>query len=101
LVILKLFNVIKTSMVWLVGLILAGMVYYIVRAYLENDAMIKAKYLAKEYMESAKISSKEEIEEILNEYDKINIIGIKGANYSLFLGICVKVIIFLGLCFII
>ena len=34
------------------------MVYYMVRAFLENDAMIKARYLAKEYMEKKKIKAK-------------------------------------------
>ncbi len=43
-------------------LAILGIVYLIVRMYLENDAMIKARYLAKEYMEEKEISTKEEIE---------------------------------------
>ena len=42
-----------------------------VRAYLENDAMIKARFLAKEYMEEKKISSKEEINKMVYEFDRI------------------------------
>ena len=41
------------------------MVYYMVRAFLENDAMIKAKYLAKEYIEEKNISTKEEIDQFI------------------------------------
>ena len=69
-----------------------------VRAFLENDAMIKAKYLAKDYMENMKISTKEEIEKIVSGFDKINNKGIKCINYNLFLGCMIKILIFLILC---
>ena len=46
--------------------------------------MIKARFLAKEYMENVNISNNEEIEKILNEYDKINNLGIKAVNYNIF-----------------
>ena len=46
--------------------------------------MIKARFLAKEYMEDVKISDKTEIEKIVKEYDKLNNIGIKAVNYTLF-----------------
>ena len=71
-------------------------IYYFVRSYLENDAMIKAKFLAKEYMEEIKISSKEEIDKIINSYDKLNNIGIKMTNFELLFGTIVKVIILAG-----
>ena len=76
-------------------LIMLGFIYYFVRSYLENDAMIKAKFLAQEYMEKQAISSKEEIDKIVKEYDKLNNIGIKCVNYNLFFNTIVKVIIFL------
>ena len=63
--------------------------------------MIKAKYLAKEYMEEQKILEQNEIQEIVNEFEKLNNVGIKSTNFSLFLGICIKIIIFLCICFII
>ena len=40
-------------------LLILSFVYYAVRIFLENDAMIKAEYVAKEYMEEQGISSKE------------------------------------------
>ena len=70
------------------------MIYYMVRAFLENDAMIKAKYLAKEYMEDVQISSKEEIKKIVEGFENLNNEGIKYVNYNLFSQILIKVIIF-------
>ena len=69
-----------------------------VRTYLENDAMIKARYLAKEYMEEKKLSTPEEIDKLVNGFDKINSVGIKCINYHFFMGIMVRVFIFTTLC---
>lgn len=82
-------------------LFIFSMVYYMVRVYLENDAMIKARFLAKEYMENKRISSKEEIEKFVKEFDRINSVGIKSINYNLFLEMMIKILIFTALCFII
>ena len=96
--ILEIFNVLPYKMMFLVIFILLSFVYYMVRAFLENDAMIKAKYLAKDYMENMKISTKEEIEKIVSGFDKINNKGIKCINYNLFLGCMIKILILLILC---
>lgn len=80
--------------------IILSMTYLLIRNYLENDAMIKARYLAKEYMEDVKISSTKEIEDIISEYDRINVFGIRGTNYQLFFNVCTKIIIFSLICFI-
>lgn len=97
LIVLKLFSLIN-SMVWLVSLILAGIIYYIVRAYLENDAMIKAKYVAKEYMEKSSLLTNKEIEEITAGYDDINTIGVKVYLYRLLLEVLVRTFIFSIIC---
>lgn len=96
--ILEIFNVLPYKNIFLIILILLSFVYYMVRAFLENDAMVKARYLAKEYMENMKISTKEEIEKIVSGFDKINNKGIKCINYNLFLGCMIKILIFLILC---
>ena len=96
--ILEIFNVLPYKNIFLIILILLSFVYYMVRAFLENDAMIKAKYLAKDYMENMKISTKEEIEKIVSGFDKINNKGIKCINYNLFLDCMIKILIFLILC---
>lgn len=81
--------------------LLLGIAYYMVRTYLENDAMIKAKYLAKEYMEEQKISTEEEIRKIVLAFDKINDLGIKCTNYKIFFNIMVKIFIFSIICIIV
>ena len=78
-------------MSFLVSFVLIGMLFYAVRIYLENDAMIKAPFLAKEYMQGKGISSLEEIEKVMEGYDELNQIGIKAVNYKLFMGIMIKV----------
>lgn len=98
--ILKLCNILPYEMVFLVILILGGFVYYFIRSYLEDDAMIKARFLAKEYMESKKISSQEEIDKIIKQFDKLNYLGIKSVNYTLSLTIMIESIIFCAICWI-
>ena len=96
-VILSLFALLgklPNKMMFLTILIIFGFIYYFTRSYLENDAMIKARFLAKEYMEKQNISSKEEIFKIIKEYDKLNNIGIKCVNYKLYFDVCIKIIIF-------
>ena len=97
-VILKIFNKLGNQMLYLEILSIFGLIYYSVRMYLESDAMIKARYLSKEYMEEKKISNKEEIDEMIKQYDIVNDIGIKFVNYQLLSGILVKIIIFTILC---
>lgn len=92
--VLKIFNVIENSLLYLSIFLILSMVYYGVRVFLENDAMIKAKYLAKEYLEEKNISSKEEIEKLVDGFTRLNDVGIKAVNYQLFIGILTKVIIF-------
>ena len=77
--------------------IILGFIYYFVRSYLEDDAMIKARFLAKEYMEELNISNKKEIKKIINEYDRLNNLGIKATNFSLFLNIIIRIIILCGI----
>ena len=91
--ILALFKLLPNKMLFLTIFIIFGFIYYFIRSYLENDAMIKARFLAKEYMEEQNISSKDEINKIVNEYDKLNDIGIKAVNLQLFFNTSVKTII--------
>lgn len=93
-VILTVFKVLNNSLLYLNIFLLLSMTYYMIRVFLENDAMFKAKYLAKEYMEEKNISSKEEINEIIDGFTRLNDVGIKLVNYQFFLEILIKVIIF-------
>lgn len=98
---LLIFKILPYEMMFLVIFFILSMMYYMVRVYLENDAMIKARYLAKEYMEEKKISSPQEIDKLVAGFDKINAIGIKCVNYIFYMQIMIKVILFaiLGLLF--
>ena len=96
--IMEILKLLPNKMVFVNIYIILGLVYYMVRSYLENDAMIKAKYLAKDYMEDEKIVEKNEINYLIQGFDSINKIGIKCVNYNLFMGILIKLIIFLVIC---
>ncbi len=74
--------------------LILSLIYYAIRIYLENEAMFKAKYLAKEYMQEQNISTNQEIEQIVNGFENVNKLGIKSVNYSFLLQILLKVIIF-------
>lgn len=91
---LTIFKITTNSLLYLNIFLILSMVYYMIRVFLENDAMIKAKYLAKEYMEDIQISNKDEINKIIEGFENLNSIGIKCVNYNLFSQILIKVIIF-------
>ena len=98
--ILRTLKILPNELMFLNVFLILSLVYYMVRVYLENDAMIKAKYLAKEYLEEEKISDKDEIEKLVKGFDKINDIGIKVTNYKFFFNIMIKVLVFIIICII-
>lgn len=98
--ILGIAKVLPNKMIFVSIYIILSLIYYAIRTYLENDAMIKARYLAKEYMEEKQISTKEEIKKLVDGFDKINKIGIKSINYNMYLSIIIKILIFSIICII-
>ena len=97
--VLAIFNVIKNKLFFAVIFIIMSFIYYVVRSFLEMDAMTKAEFLVKEYMEeyskeNAEIT-KEDVEKISNEYQRINKVGIPATQFLLFVNCCLKVIIYL------
>lgn len=99
-IILTLLKIIITPLVYLCVLIIMGFVHYAIRSMLETDAMIKAKFLAKEYLQENNICSKLDIDKIVAEYDKLNDVGIKLVNYSIFAKNILKIIIYSAICII-
>lgn len=97
--ILAVFKVLPYKMMFLSILIILGFIFYSVRTYLENDAMIKARFLAKDYMQQEGISSQEEIDKIIGKYDELNDAGIKYTNFQLLSSVLLKIIIFIGISF--
>ena len=91
--ILGILKILPYKMLFLAIFLVLGLVYYSIRTYLENDATIKARFLAKEYMEEKGISSKDEIESLVKKYDELNDIGIKFINFKFFEGIIIKAVI--------
>lgn len=92
--ILSICNIIKNNILQIVILLLCALIQFAVRAYLEIDAMIKSKYLAKEYMENKQLCTKEEIQNLINEYDKINKIGIPFIIDNLLTNALIRAIIY-------
>lgn len=91
--VLAIFTTANTILLTFVLLMLST-IKIIVRMYLENEAMNKAKYEAKEYIEENKILTKDEEEKLLQEYDDINKIGIPFYNYIMITNELVKVIFY-------
>lgn len=92
--ILTIFNIINNPLPYLFIFAILGFLQFTIRAYLEIDAMVKAKYIAKEYMEEKEMISKKEIDIICNEYDKLNKIGIPFYVWNLFSKNMIKIIIY-------
>lgn len=92
--VLTLFNKVQNTNIFLYILAMLGLVQYIIRNSLENEAMTKAPYLAKEYIEENNIITTEEKEKLLKEYNIVNKIGIPFMNYLLIQKNLIKIIIF-------
>lgn len=74
--VLTILKVITNQSLQIAILMLFTLIEFSVRSFLEIDAMTKAKYLAKEYMEKTKLYTEEEKNKLLKEYENINKIGI-------------------------
>ncbi len=98
-IVLTIFGNLQNQMAHVATLAVMGIVYLTVRLYLESDAMIKARYLAKEYMNKKKISSEEEIQKMINQYDVVTNFGVKCVYYQLGLNVLSKIAILSLLCF--
>ena len=74
---------------------LLTLIYIGIRTYLENEAMSKAIFVAKEYMEEYKNSdiTHEETDKLVKGFEEINRIGIPFANFYLITLSLVKIII--------
>lgn len=73
----------KVENVLLIGLFLMQFITFVVRSFLETDAMTRAEFLTKEYIEKAKVVNKENEKILMNKYKDLNKIGIKLYNFVL------------------
>lgn len=93
--VLSLFNKLPEVNNFAIILVMMSMLLYSVRSYIEHDAMIKARFLAKDYMEkNENLISKSDIDVVVEHYDKLNDIGVKFYNLKLLFDYLVKVIAF-------
>ena len=64
-----------------------SLIYLCIRGYIETEAMGKAKYLAKEYMQEYSIKNAnittEEVEVLVDNFENLNKIGIPLTNFWL------------------
>lgn len=84
----------SNEMIFLNIFLIMSLIYYMIRIYLEDEAMYKAKNLAKEYMEEERISNTEEINKLVDGFERLNNVGIKSVHYATISSIFIKVIIF-------
>lgn len=96
--ILTVFKVITAPYIFLSILIIMGMIQYFIRSQLETDAMIKARYVAKDYLEQNNICLAADIERIVKEYDRLNNMGIKLVNFDILARNFIKIIVFCVVC---
>ena len=99
--ILTICKVINNQMLQIAILTLLFFIQFVVRSYLEIDAMTRSRFFAKEYMEKKNLINKEEQEKLLDEYKKINEIGIPFTIWNLILNGFVKIIIYSIICIVI
>lgn len=97
-IILTIIGIFKNYNLQLIILIGLSFLYYMVRSYLEIDAMTKAKFIAKDYMqayikENNQITQKE-VEEFVQTYEKINEKGIPMTMFVLFFNCMLKIAIY-------
>lgn len=97
-VLLTVLGVIPNTGIYLVFLLIFGIFHYFIRGMLETEAMTKAKYVAKDYIEENKLCSQEECEKLIAQYDKMNTIGIKLVNYDILAKNFIKVIVYGIIC---
>lgn len=92
--ILSLFNKINNTNIQTIILIFVALIQYIVRESLENEALIKAPIIAKEYIDSKEIFTNQEKEELEKEYNYITKLGTSTMNFILITKNIIKIIIY-------
>ena len=92
--ILQIFNLLSFTNIHILILIFLSLIRYILRFGLENEAMIKAPYLAKQYIEEKELLETNEKEKLLKEYEEINNIAIPFVNYITINSNLIKIILF-------
>ena len=91
---LTIFGIIKNTNMQIFILLFIGFNHFAIRNILEIDAMIRAKYLAKQYLLNTEMYSANEINKIEIAYDNLNEKGIKTTEYFLMCNAMAKVVVY-------
>lgn len=93
--IMALINKLPNINVFATILVMMSILLYYVRSYIETDAMLRAKNLAKDYMEQHRNTVKQEdVDRVIENYENINQIGVKLYNLKLLVDYLFKIIVF-------
>lgn len=92
--ILTILGIAKHTMFHTILLLLLGILFFTVRAYLEMDAMLKARPLAEAYMQTKTDVAEEKKQKLLAGYDTINQLGIKIALLQLWIKPIVRTVLY-------
>ena len=76
------------------ALFLIQFIWFVIRSLLEIDAMTRAEFITKEYIQKTKLLSKKEEKLIENKYKELNKIGIKLYTFTLACKAIIKVVIY-------
>jgi len=93
-IILTILGIYKNTLLQITILLILSFIYYMVRSYLETEAMLKAEFITKEYIEESETCTIEERKKLVSEYKKINDTAIIAYNYILFVNCTIKVIMY-------
>jgi len=99
--ILTIIKVINNQMLQISILMLFTLIQFLIRSFLEIDAMTRARFLTKEYMEKKNVCSKQEQEKLLEQYKEINKIGIPFTIWNLAINGLSRIVIYCIICIII
>lgn len=93
-------NKLPYTNIFIIAFVFASLIQYIIRYSLENEAMTKATFIAKEYIEENKLLNKEEEQKLLKEYERVNKLGIPFMNYYQISMNIIKIMILAFICLI-
>jgi len=90
---LTIFGILTNYSLQIFILTLFAFIHYIIRSFLEIDAMTKAPWIAEKYLNL--ILNKEESEQLLQKYDIINKLGVPFVCFNIVANSLVKILLYL------
>ena len=95
---LTVLGILQNYMLQIAIFMLAFLIQFSTRGYLEVDAMTKSWFLAEKYIKNKKIITEVEEKELLNEYEKINKVGIPFILFNLLFNSFIKILLYSIIC---